>query len=134
MLGRLDAQIEGLRRRESDYGIMAEALAGTGQAIEATRAQTAVLLDLFDTAKGLRLTIRDFNRFFTAIMEAKIDPAPGNEVFCDFLIERTRQSSGVPDSYRPALELYKQLVFGDPTRERVLPFEFARLMILFTVK
>lgn len=92
--------------------------------------RTRVLLNIFETAKGLRRSLRGLDRFLTAVMEGAI--ALGQEQFSDFLISLVRGFSGVAKEHAHTLELYIALSYGDGRVPRSLDFEFAQTHGLFS--
>lgn len=125
--GRLTAQLDRLNR-EKDRGAGALSLA-VGSANQA-ESLTAQMLDLFDTASSLRMTIRELDKLFIAIMEGHINPDGGDEKFSSFLIERVRLTNRVPAELRPVLETYINLSFGNPSLARQIPFDLAKTCVL----
>jgi hypothetical protein len=105
-------------------------VAATRAAIRGAQGQTAQLLQLYERSQRLRVTLRFFNRFLTALMEGHI--SPGQENFSAFLIDRVRDFSTLSTTLAPVLELYISLSYGDPNIVRSIPFAFAKDQKLFT--
>ena len=79
-LDRLDLQM--IRGDPSDERVIDQRVrvyAAAVQAIRLAQGQTANLLRLYERSQGLRLTLRFFDHFLTALMEGHI--APGQEAF-----------------------------------------------------
>ncbi|HYQ60432.1 MAG TPA: type IV secretory system conjugative DNA transfer family protein, partial [Desulfatiglandales bacterium] len=86
---------------------------------------TEAMKDWWHQRRVTTETIRYLNSIIVAIEEGDLKPWPGNERFCEFLIDCARHSSFVPWQYVEVLTLYLSLVYGDPARERAVPVAFA---------
>ena len=123
-LERLDAQIAGMGRNSEAAAEQHRALTRAGGAITEARSVTGEMHQHYERARSMRGSLREFNRLFTALMEGSI--APGQDPFSAFLFGRVDTGSQIPDRYRPTLELYLSLRYGDPTMPRAIPFELAQ--------
>lgn len=130
---RLNAQ---LARSGSREGGGSASLSAAKTGIHLAQTVTAQMLDLFDTASDARLTIREFDKVFTGIMQGTIQPVPGNEVFAEFLVGRVQNVQGLNQYQRDLLILYIRARFGSPSIAREVPFDLAQSYSLFpdTVK
>ena len=124
-LFRLDDQVAALQGRSgtTDYHRRG-ALSGAEQAIWGARAQTARMVQLHERARSLRGSLREFDAFFTAVMEGRL--AVGDDGFSQFLIDRVRMGTQVPDNSLPILELYLSLRYGALDTPRAIPTALAQ--------
>ena len=83
-------------------------------------AQTAKLLQLFESTQVLRQVMRTLDSFLTGVMEGRI--AKGQEAYARSLLEIV----GVFFPISPPLALYVALEYGDPRISRPLPFAVAK--------
>ena len=130
-LDRLDVQMLGghsLDYRTEDQ--RARLLSHARNAVTLAQAQTENLMLLYGRHESIRLSLRFFNRFLTALMENRV--APGQEEFYAFLIDRVRDSATIPKKILPIVELYMLLLYGDATLTRSIPIDFANANRLFT--
>lgn len=121
-LFRLDERTEGIGRPREISGMRAS-LEGAGRAIIAAKGQVDKLKELTEESMMLRTLMRVMNRLFIAVMEGTA--MPGQEVFSDFLV-KISETYKVDPSNKQILRLYIGFAYGDRTKERVLPFNFAK--------
>jgi hypothetical protein len=121
-------------RREAFYNSLARGrdvpvsfaeLERTKQTLEEARRHTDTLLRLYDSARGLKLSIRSLNTFLTAIMEGRIQPEPGQELFSQFLLAFVPLAAPLPAAVAPAFALYISLNYGNPALPRAIPVSLA---------
>jgi hypothetical protein len=97
----------------------------TKQTLEEARRHTDTLLRLHDSARGLKLSIRSLNTFLTAIMEGRIQPEAGQELFSHFLMAFVPLAAPLPAAVAPAFALYISLAYGNPALPRAIPVSLA---------
>jgi hypothetical protein len=97
----------------------------TKQTLEEVRRHTDTLLRLHESARALKLSIRSLNTFLTAIMEGRIQPEPGQELFSQFLLAFVPLAVPLPKAVAPAFALYVSLVYGNPSLPRAIPVTLA---------
>ena len=128
-LSRVDERYEALEastmERGRNFTASYAALQHTEQLLVQTQAQTERLRRLHDSARHLRLSIRSLNTFLTAIMEGRIRPEPGQELFSHFLLAFVRLCTYVPSRAADVFGLYISLHYGNPRLPRTLPVAFA---------
>ncbi len=125
----LEAQIERGKGRFPDYLAMERALTSAKEPIARSFYETAILQELHARSRNLKQTTRGFNYFLTAVMEGRITPR--SESFADFLIERMRDLPLISKEHAKVIDLYIQLLYGDPKTPRAIPFFFAQAHGLF---
>ena len=126
MLFRIEDAIEGFAYGPgSNYGTRSGLLQNASGMLRAAQQHTRNLMALHDYYRATKWTIRGFNKFFTAVMEGVVKPDPGNEEFAQFLIDRVRSSSYLPEQEEKVLELYISLAYGDRSLPRDIPLTIA---------
>jgi hypothetical protein len=105
----VDERVAGLLG-PSFYSSQMRALERRQQALLDAQRRTGRLLDLHETSKRLRVTIRGLDQFLTKIMEGAV--VRGTEAFSDFLIKLTASVSAVPDAQAAMLDLYIALSYA----------------------
>jgi hypothetical protein len=108
-LFRIAERIQGVDRASSDSNAMRGMLAGAQGAIVGARAQVKRMQILQKESKQLGLSLRELNRFFTAVMEGRA--RKGQEEFSQFLIARVHETLEIPAELEQLLELYISLEY-----------------------
>jgi hypothetical protein len=111
--------------RGRDVPVSFSELEQTKQTLEEARRHTDTLLRLHESARDLKLSIRSLNTFLTAIMEGRIQPEPGQELFSQFLLAFVPLAAPLPTAVAPAFSLYVSLVYGNPALPRAIPVSLA---------
>jgi hypothetical protein len=104
------------------------ALGRTKTAISQAQSHIERLKELNEEAVSIRVTIRVLNKLFIDMMDGKLKP--GQEEFSNRLVEISKAAVLLPEDRR-VLELYIGLAYGEPGKERILPFECAKRQGLF---
>ena len=120
-LSRVDERYEAMHAamaRGRAIPVSNEALHHTEQVLEQVQEQTERLIHLHEIARGLRLSIRSLNSFLTAIMEGKITPEPGNELFSHFLLAFVPKFVSLSEQAAHLVSLYISLRYGNPRLPR----------------
>ena len=117
-LSRVDERYESIEAsavRGRDIPVSHEALHHTGEVLGQVQERTERLIRLHESARDLRLSLRSLNTFLTAIMEGRLVPEPGHELFSHFLLAFVPLVAPLPLARTPAFTLYVSLVYGRPT-------------------
>ena len=127
-LSRVDERWEGIYAsmvRGRDIPVSHEALHHTEQLLGQVQEHTERLIRLHERASNLRLSLRSLNTFLTAIMEGRLLPEPGQELFSHFLLAFVPLVAPLPLAETPAFTLYVSLVYGRPSLPRAIPMTLA---------
>jgi len=123
-LSRVDERYESIQAsmaRGRALPVSYESLRNTEQVLLQAQEQTERLIRLYESARGLRLSIRSLNTFLIDIMEGRMQPEPGNELFTHVLLAFVRMAAPLPASDSQVFALYVSLLYGNPHLPRSLP-------------
>ena len=127
-LSRVDERYESIEAsmvRGRDIPVSHEALHHTGEVLGQVQERTERLIRLHESARDLRLSLRSLNTFLTAIMEGRLVPEPGHELFSHFLLAFVPLVAPLPLARTSAFTLYVSLVYGRPALPRAIPMTLA---------
>ena len=87
--------------------------------------QTERLIRLHESARSLKLSLRSLNTFFTAIMEGRMQPEPGNELFSHFLLAFVPRPSPLPASAAQRVRVVYLACLWESALPRAIPLTLA---------
>jgi hypothetical protein len=126
-LSRVDERYDAIEAMERGRGTppSTESLRNTEQLLVQVQAQTERLHQLSERARSLKLSLRSLNTFLTEIMEGRMQPEPGNELFSHFLLAFVPRVVSLPEAALQVFALYISLVFGNPRLPRAIPLSLS---------
>ena len=126
-LSRVDERYDAIEAMERGRGTppSTESLRNTEQLLVQVQAQTERLRQLAESARSLKLSIRSLNTFLTEIMEGRMQPEPGHELFSHFLLAFVPRVVSLPEAALQVFATYISLVFGNPRLPRAIPLSLS---------
>ena len=126
-LSRVDERYDAIEAMERGRGTppSTESLRNTEQLLVQVQEQTERLRQLYESARALKLSIRSLNTFLTEIMEGRLQPEPGHELFSHFLLAFVPRTVTLPAAAAQVFATYISLVYGNPRLPRAIPLSLS---------